>query len=132
MERKPIIRKDIIYSDLSYIINGILFEVFRQLGGGHRESYYQKAIAAALLEKNIKFTEQYYVPLKFNDHVVGKYYLDFLIEDKMILEIKRGKFVTARIIDQVNQYLKTLNLKLGLIACFTYNGVFPKRILNIK
>lgn len=132
MERKSVIRKDIIYPDLSYTINGILFEVFRQLGGGHRESYYQKAVAAALSEKNIKFTEQYYIPLKFNDKIVGKYYLDFLIENKIVLEIKRGKFVTARIIDQTNQYLKTSNLKLGIIACFTYNGVFPKRILNTK
>ena len=103
-------RADLLYPDLSYKINGILFDVYKQLGGGHKESYYQKAIAVALKERGIKFVEQYYVPLKFNDQVVGKYYLDFLIEDKIVLELKRGKYLVAKVIDQTSQYLKTLVL----------------------
>ncbi|MFA5128115.1 MAG: GxxExxY protein [Patescibacteria group bacterium] len=125
-------RMDLLYPDLSYIINGILFSVYRQLGGGHKESYYQKAVATALRDKGIKFVEQYYVPLKYNNQIVGKYYLDFLIEDKIVLELKRGKYLVAKVIDQTNQYLKTLNLQLAIIACFTYTGVTPKRIININ
>ncbi len=123
-------RADLLYPDLSYKVTGILFDVFREIGGGHEERYYQKAVAIGLKSKNIKFSEQYYVPLKFNDEIVGKYFLDFLIEDKIILELKRGKFLTARVIDQTKKYLQTLELELALIACFTYNGVFSKRIIN--
>jgi len=70
------------------------------------------------------------VPLKFNDKIVGKYYLDFLIEDKIVLELKRGNIVAVNNIDQVKGYLTALNLKLAIIVSFTFNGVKINRILN--
>lgn len=123
-------KKDLLYPELSFKINGVLFEVFKQLGGGHREAYYQKAVSIALKEANISFKEQFYVPLKFNDQIVGKYFLDFLIEEKVVLELKRGKFVPRKVIDQTMQYLESLELNLAIIACFTTEGVFPKRIVS--
>ncbi len=123
-------RNDLLYPELSYKINGVLFEVFRQLGGGHREKYYQEAMKLALSKAGIKFKEQVYAPLKFDEKIVGKYYLDFLIEDKIILELKRGKIIAINNVKQVKQYLTVLNLKLALIASFTYEGVKINRILN--
>lgn len=131
MEGKYIIKKaDLLYPELSFAINGALFEVFKELGGEHLEKYYQKAVAVALKNKNIKFTEQYYTPLTFKGEKIGKYYLDFLIEDKIVLELKRGLFIPANIMQQTKKYLATLNLKLALIACFTNKGVIIKRVLN--
>lgn len=132
MADKVLRRDDLLFPELCYNINGVLFEVFRQLGGGHQERYYQRAVSAGLKARGIKFVEQKYVPLKFNGEVVGRYYLDFLIEDVVVLELKRGKFLDARVIDQVKQYLFSLDLQLALIACFTHNGVFTKRIINIQ
>ncbi|EKE07391.1 MAG: hypothetical protein ACD_18C00100G0005 [uncultured bacterium] len=122
--------KNLLYPELSFEINGILFDVFKQIGGGHLEKYYQKAVALGLKNKNINFKEQYYVPLKYENEIVGKYFLDFLIEDKIVIELKRGQFVPANIINQTKQYLVSLNLELALIACFTHKGVFIKRIIN--
>lgn len=124
-------RKDLLFPELSFKINGILFDVSNQLGGGHKEKYYQKAISMALTKANLKFIEQKYVPLTYNNEIIGKYFLDFLIEDKLILELKQGKFANAFIIKQTNQYLAALNLQLALIACFTNNGVVIKRIINL-
>jgi len=123
-------RNDLLYPELSFEINGVLFEVFKQLGGGHHEKYFQKATAIGLTYKNIYFKEQYYVPLKFQGETVGKYFLDFLIEEKIILELKRGQFIPAHIIQQTKQYLEALKLELALIACFTHSGVHIKRIVN--
>lgn len=123
-------RNDLLYPELSYQINGVLFEVFRQLGGGHQEKYYQKAIEIGLKKAGMKFVSQKYVPLLFKGENVGKYYLDFLIEDKIVLELKRGKIVAVKNIDQVKGYLSSLNLKLAIIASFTQNGVVVNRILN--
>ena len=125
-------RKDLLYPELSFEVNGVLFEVFKQMGGGHSEKYYQKGVAAGLCQKKIEFKEQFYVPLKCFGENVGKYYLDFLIEGKIILELKRGKFVPIKVIDQVKQYLETLNLQLALVACFTTDGVVIKRIVNLR
>ena len=74
-----------VYPDLSYKVVGILFDVYNELGFGFSESHYQKAISLALIEKNIKFKEQVYNPVYFKEQIVGKYFLDFLIEDKIIL-----------------------------------------------
>jgi len=123
-------RNDLLYPELSYKINGVLFEVFKQLGGGHREKYYQNAVSLGLKKVGLKFKEQFYVPLKFDGKIIGKYFLDFLIEDKIVLELKRGNIIAVNNIDQVKQYLSVLDLKLALIASFTYNGVKINRILN--
>ena len=125
-----LVRKDLLYPELSYKINGVLFEVYRQLGGGHLEKYYQLAIKNALEKEGLRFQEQVYVPLKFNDKVIGKYYLDFLIEDKIILELKRGKIVPISNINQVKQYLIALNLKLAIIVSFLQTGARINRVLN--
>lgn len=124
-------RNDLLYPELSYKINGVLFEVFREIGGGHLEKYYQKAVAKVLHDMGILYEEQYYVPLMCKNEIVGKYFLDFLIEGKIILELKRGKFVPGHVIDQTKRYLSSLNLELALIACFTSEGVFTKRIVNL-
>jgi len=123
-------RNDLAFPDLSFKINGILFKIFKEIGGGHKENYYQRAIKIGLDKEKINFIEQYYIPIKFENKIVGKYFLDFLIEEKIVLEIKRGQYIPAAIINQTKQYLETLNLQLALIACFTHTGVHIKRIIN--
>jgi GxxExxY protein len=124
-------RDDLIYPELSYKIGGILFEVFNELGPGLREEYYQRAIALALKKYKLKYAEQVYAPLKFDGVKIGSYYFDFLIEDKIILEIKRGDYFKPSYIKQINEYLIVSNLSLGLLANFTNTGVKIKRIVNI-
>ena len=48
-------RQDLLYPELSFKINGVLFDVFKQLGGNHQERYYQKAVAAGLAEESLPF-----------------------------------------------------------------------------
>lgn len=123
-------RDDLIFPELSFIINGVMFAVYNQLGGNHPEKYYQQAVSVGLKNKSIKFIEQYYVPLKFENEIIGKYYLDFLIENKIVLELKRGRYVPPVIYNQTLQYLEALNLPLALIGCFAQDCVVIKRIIN--
>lgn len=123
---------DIIYADISYKIIGILYDVFNEVGFGHKEMYYQNAIKVAFTNNKIKFQEQVPVSLKYKDSKIGQFYLDFLIDDKIVLEIKKDNVFKKVNIDQVYSYLKTTNLKLGILANFTRNGVKVKRIVNIK
>lgn len=123
-------RQDFLLSKLSYKINGVLFEVFKELGAGHRESFFQRATATGLTAAGIKFREQVHVPITFKGQKVGKYFLDFMIEDTVVLELKQGLFIPGNVIRQTKQYLEALNLKLGLVACFTHSGVIKKRVLN--
>lgn len=124
-------RSDLVYPELCYKIVGILYDVFNQVGAGHRELFYQKAIKLAFKKEAIEFQEQPYVPIKYDENVVGKYFLDFLIEDKIVLEIKKDTVFRQQYIKQVFSYLKAKNLKLGIIANFTREGVRFKRIVNL-
>ena len=120
----------IIYPELSYQIIGILFEVYNYLGPGLSEKYYQKAIAVELHRCGLSFKEQVYSPLKFKEENIGHQFLDFLIENKIILEIKKGDRFSKRNIEQVLNYLKTTRLKLGIIANFGSKELKFKRIIN--
>jgi len=129
LNKKPL-RNDLIYPELSYKIVGVLFEAHNKLGPGYHEKYYQKATALGLQESGLSFNEQVYSPLVFNDSKVGRYFLDFLIDDKIILEIKKGDRFSKRNIDQIVAYLKVNNLKLGIIANFGNKELKFKRIIN--
>ena len=128
---KKLLRKDLVYPELSYQIVGVLFEVYNQLGPGYPEKYYQRAIAEELQKCNLVFQEQVYSPVIFNEKTIGVNYLDFLIENKIILEIKKGSRFSKKHIDQILTYLKTKNLKLGIIANFGPKELKFKRIINL-
>lgn len=125
-------RDDLIYPELCYKIVGILYDVFNEVGPGHKEVLYQKAISIAFDKNKIGFSEQVHTPLKYQNVQIGKYFLDFLIENKIILEIKKDSIFRKQNIDQVFSCLRASNLKLGIIANFARNGVKFKRIVNIN
>ena len=122
----------VIYKDLSYNIVGSIFEVFKELGYGFKERYYEDAIAKEFNKRNIKYIRQIPYKLKYKGEEIGMYKFDFLVEDKIIVELKQGDYYTRNNITQVIQYLKASNLKLGILANVTNKGVKFKRILNIK
>lgn len=125
-------RDDLLFPDLSFQIVGCAFEVFNELGPGHSEKNYQNVLAYIFKLRNIQFKEQVYYPLKFKEKVIGRGFLDFLVEDKIIVELKKDENFTKTSIDQVLNYLKTTDLKLAILINFTKQGVKFKRIINIS
>ncbi|MEO5644275.1 MAG: GxxExxY protein [Bacteroidia bacterium] len=119
-------RRDLLFPEISYTIMGCAFDVFNQIGPGHLEKVYQKAMAAALREKKLLFNEQVPHVLRFNGEKVGSGYFDFLVEEKIVVELKRGRFYLASDMEQVNEYLKMSNKKLGIIIRFTPDAVCSK------
>ena len=83
-------RADIIHPELSYQLIGVLFNVHKEMGHGFLERYYQKAIAAELKKNKIDFQEQVKLDLIIAGEVITSGVSDFIIEDKIILEIKQG------------------------------------------
>ena len=111
---------------------GCAFDVYNELGPGYHEKYYQRALAESFVNKKLKFSEQLFSPLKYKDKTIGRQYLDFLIENSVIVEIKKGNVFSKRHIDQTINYLKTSNLELAILINFTNNGVVSKRIVNMN
>lgn len=125
-------KEKLIYPELSYKIVGCLFDVYNDIGPNHREQYYQKATAIEFRRQKILFVEQVSVDLEYKNETIGKNFLDFLIDGKIVLELKVGTYFKKKDFDQILSYLKLTKLKLGIIVIFTPDGVKFHRILNIK
>ena len=125
------IRPDLVHPDLSYKIMGCAFDVYNELGYGYAEKDYQKALAVAFRKKGLSFTEQTYFPIKFQDELIRKGFCDFVVEEKVIVELKKNPRFAKAHIEQVNQYLKSSKLQLALLINYTPNGVISKRLLNL-
>lgn len=67
-----------------------------------------------------------------SDSALVKCVLDFAIDDKIVLEIKKGDRFIKSNIDQLFSYLKIIGLQLGILANFTSRGLQFRRVINIK
>ncbi len=120
-------KPEILYPDLSYRIVGVLQRVSNEYGYKVHERYYYSLIEQCLREKNIPFQKQ--VPIKLGLPFPRRYFLDYIIDDKIILEIKVGSRVCKLDVDQTMAYLRETQKKLAILARFNRSGVSTKRFL---
>jgi len=111
---------------------GVLFKVHNKLGSAYQEKYYQRAIAAELRAQNVNFIREKEIVLGYGNEGIGKYRLDFVIENKIALEIKAVPFLKDELTRQLLAYLVSANLKLGIIANFRTKKLTYKRVINPK
>ena len=129
---KRLVRKqDLLYPELSYLIIGCAFDVYNSLGSGYHEKYYQRALIEAFTEKGITFQTEISFPLRYKERIIGRKRLDFLIDSKVVVELKKGNAFSKTHIDQVLEYLQTQHIKLGILINFSSQGVVFKRIINL-
>ena len=120
---------ELLYPDISFGIVGSVYEAYNELGFGYQEKYYYRGVKIKLLAKGYLVKEQLFVPLTVDGKSVGRYFLDFLVNDVIVLEIKVANEVYPQHIKQVLGYLKANNLKLGIIAVISKNGVIIRRVV---
>lgn len=124
-------RNDLLFPELSYQLIGVAFAVHNELGAGHLEKIYQRAYAKELAAQKMNFREQVPYNVMYKGESVGKSFLDFLVEDKVIIELKRNDKYSIKNIEQVSNYLKVSGLQLAILIHFSVEGVKFKRIVNI-
>lgn len=117
--------ENIIYSDLSYKINGLLFKTHRELGRFRKEKEYGDFLENLLKIENIKYVREYRIK---NEQV--RNIVDFIIDDKMVLELKSIGYLHTEDFQQTKCYLSALNLKLGLLINFRHDSLIIKRVIN--
>ena len=123
---------DLVYKDLSYQLVGIAYKIANQVGINSDEKLFCDAFEKLLQKENILYKRECYIPVKVDDLLVAKRYADFLIDGKIIIEIKCGNYRYRDCCEQLYQYLQTLKLQLGLVLRFVRGEVMVKRILNIR
>jgi len=121
-----------IYGELSYLVTGLLFNVQNELRRFCNEQQYCDAIERDLRKEGISFEREKRLPPSFEGEVEGRNKIDFLIDGKIVLEVKAKRMIVREDYYQVKRYLTALNKKLGLLVNFRDKLLRPKRILNSR
>jgi GxxExxY protein len=115
---------EIIYSEESYRVMGACFEVYRELGCGFLEPVYQECLELEFQLQGLPFKPQAELMLSYKGRPLKqRYFPDFLLFDKIVLEIKAVKELAKEHHAQVHNYLKATGDRLGLLVNF---GSYPK------
>jgi GxxExxY protein len=118
----------IIEKELSYIIVAAFFEVYNALGFGFLESIYARALEIALKRRGLLIEREYPITVFFDGEQVGQHRCDMLVERRIVIEIKSTERLSDVPKRQLRNYLRALNLKLGLVLHFgpraEYHRVF--------
>ncbi len=123
---------NLIYADLSFKINGCAFRVHNALKNGHLEKVYQKAMAVELKNSGLEFIDQKQIKLLYEQVLVGTNVPDFVIENKIVIDLKRRGRLFPDDFQQARKYLHAMNMKLALLMHFGKEGVLVKRVVNIQ
>lgn len=117
-------KSELIYPELSYTLNGICFSVHNELGSYAREKQYGDLLENKLKEIGISYKREY--PISDLGNIV-----DFLIDNKIILEIKAKRILLKEDYYQLQRYLQESHTKLGLLINFRNKYIKPVRIVKI-
>jgi len=122
---------NLLYKELSYEIRGVAIEVKKNYGPRHKEVLYQRAFAEELGLRGINYERE--KPIKIyspkTKKVIGSYQPDFIVEDKIIIELKALEQMPHKMIDQLYSYLRNSEYKLGFFINFKSGGVDIKRVI---
>ncbi|MEX0995805.1 MAG: GxxExxY protein [Flavobacteriaceae bacterium] len=121
---------DLILKKESYSLLGVLFDVHNQLGSGFSEIVYKDALEYEFNALNIPFEREKEYKVKYKDTVLKhKFYADFVVFEKIILEVKSCEIFTDSHIAQCINYLKISNNKLALLVNFKQDKLDYRRIV---
>jgi len=114
----------LIYKELSYKLNGILFATHNELGPYAREKQIGDVTERLLKENNVVYQRECPIGNSGNK-------LDFLIENKIVLELKSVRVLTRSDYEQTQRYLQATQMKLGILVNFRNQYLKPIRIVKI-
>lgn len=114
---------DFLYPELTYKIRGAMYKVHKTLGSGHKESVYCKALEQELKLQGIPFETEKTIPVVYEGVKVGNYRPDFVIDGKVLIELKATPILPMQAERQLSYYLRGTEYKLGLLVNFGSNSL---------
>jgi GxxExxY protein len=119
---------DLRHREITDVIIAAAIAVHRELGPGFLESIYEQALAVEFALRGIAFVRQKPIPLFYRDHQIGEHRLDFLVEDKIVVELKAVEALENVHFAIVRSYLKVAGLADSLIVNFSTMPLIVKRV----
>lgn len=116
------------HSEITDDIIAAAIAVHRELGPGFLESVYEQALAVEFALRGVGFVRQKATPLFYRDHQIGEHRLDFVVEGKIVVELKAVEALEKVHFAIVRSYLKAAGLSDGLILNFSSMPLTVKRV----
>jgi GxxExxY protein len=113
----------------SQIIAGF-YAVYNELGYGFLEKVYENALCIELQKAGLKVQQQMPVEVCYEDHLVGAYFADLLVEDRVIVEVKAAAEIVKGHEAQLQSYLRATRLEVGLLLNFGPEPKFKRKIFT--
>ena len=121
---------ELLYKELTFAIIGAALEVHGILGPGFLETVYQSALARELTLRRIPFEQQDHLPVSYKDVLVGEYIADFIIDGKLIVEIKAVSNFNSQHQAQAMHYLAATGCRLALLLNFGTGSLEHRRVIK--
>ena len=116
-------------NDITYTINGAVYEVNKVLGAGFLEKVYENALLVELRGRGLKAESQVPIEVTYKGEVVGEYFADIVVEGQVIIELKAVDQLQKIHEAQLLNYLKATSYKIGLLINFTHPKAEIKRFV---
>ncbi len=118
------------YSDLTSKIIGCAMEVHSIMGNGFQEVVYQRALAIEMTIQGLNFNREFEMNLTYKGNDIGTRRVDFLVEDKIMVEIKAVIHLEDVHLAQAKNYLEAYSLSTGLLINFGSKSLQFKRVMK--
>lgn len=122
---------DLKYKDITEKIIGASFEVHKFLGNGFQEVIYQRALAWELTQAGLSFAREIEQEIFYKElpEPIGTRRADFVVEEKVLVELKAVKEIEDVHLAQVLNYLKAYRLEVALLVNFGSKSLTFKRLV---
>ncbi len=122
--------KTLKHEELSKKIIGAAYNVHKELGHGFLEKVYKNALAVELEESGLNYVLESPLEVSFHGRIVGEYFADLIVEDKIVVEVKAvSKIQPVQEVQLVN-YLKATSINVGLLINFGESVEIKRRIFG--
>lgn len=118
------------YGDITEKIIGCAIRVHQKMKNGYNEIIYQRCLAIEFERAHLNFSEQVEVSIYYDEYLVGTRKVDFLVEGKIIVEIKAVTDLTDAHVAQAINYLETHKMEVGLLINFGAKSLQFRRLIN--
>ncbi len=123
---------ELLHRDLTDVILKTFYEVYNELGYGFLERVYQNALYIELKNKGLEVVPQKKIKVYYRGNVVGDYYADLIVEDRIIIELKAVEYIVEQFENQLLNYLRGTDCEVGLLLNFGKKPEFRRKIFENK
>jgi GxxExxY protein len=122
--------ESLLHKDITEEIISAYYFVYNELGFGFLEKVYENAMIIELKSRGFKVESQKIVKVHFKDSIVGEYFADIIVDDKIILELKSCEALVPEHEVQLFNYLKATNIEVGLLFNFGKRAAFKRKVFT--